>query len=157
MSREKTLIVLSATLALLLLHGNPVYMQVANLSCFMGDANFNNSALDSMIHYSDVVMVGRASSAEEGEFGAYTVDVSYYFAYKTDGFLPKRIQGYTSIVDFISPPAVGQLGMFFLIRHQSTMQLSLLCMSTDELNKETIQYISDVGRSKLLFFCKVYF
>lgn len=148
MSSEKTLILLSATLALLLLQGNRVYMQAATLSCVMGEPNFTNHALDTMIHYSDVVMVGRVTSTGEGEFGAYTAVLSYYFAYKSDGFLHRRVVWYTRIVDFTSLPAVGQLGIFFLIRHPSTMQLSLLCMSIEIIDEKTIQYIKEVGRSK---------
>ena len=151
MSIEKILFLLSATLALLLLQGNQVYMQVANLSCTMGDMSFENSTLDLMIHSSDVVMSGRVRSAEEGEFGAYSAVVSYYFAYKTDGLLLRRTAWYTRIVDFVRLPSVGQVGIFFLIRHH-TMQLSLLCMSTEKLDTETIKYIKDLGISKFVFY-----
>ncbi len=129
------------------------------LQCYRG--NNYNETLDNTIHLSDVVLAGRIISLKEGEFETHSAVVSYYYAYKSDGLLRSRAISRVKVSNFAfaeKPPAVGELGMFFLFR-EPNMQLSLFCMSlinmlvpndNEEEYQETVQHIFDLGSSKLL-------
>lgn len=114
-----------------------------------------NLSLEDTIHLSDVVLLGRIVAVKEGEFGTHTAVVSYYYSYKNDGLLPKRLFWSTSVKNFSPAPKVGQLGMFFLFREPS-MQLALFCTTPIRTLLETaeggfqeiVNYINQVGSSK---------
>ena len=149
MACKRFLVLFCATLGLLLLPQNRVYMQVANISCLVGDQSFNNSDLGTLVHYSDIVGLGRISFIAEGEFGTFTANISTNFIFKADKFTLARNQGQLKIVDFTIPEDDdGYLVYFFLVRHLS-LQLSLLCMSN--YDEGAISTIRMVGRSKLYF------
>lgn len=126
----------------------------ANAEPFRCYAGSNNETLENTIHLSDVVLAGRIVSVSEGEFGTYSAVVSYYYSYKHDGLMQKRFFWYTSVNNFIVPPQVGQLGMFFLFRDPS-MRLSLSCMTPldrllndGEGYQEAIDFINEIGSSE---------
>lgn len=126
------------------------------LPCYSGDNN--NATLDNTIHLSDVVLVGRIVSLEEGEFGTHSAVISYYNTYKSDGLLLRVVLWRTKVTNFVPAPSLGQLGTFFLTR-EPNMQLALFCMTSIpmlmEYNpkvsyKATIEHIKEVGTSKFL-------
>lgn len=114
-----------------------------------------NLSLDDTIHLSDVVLSGRIVAVAKGEFDTHTAVVSYYYSYKNDGLLPRRLFWSTSVTNFSPAPQLGQLGMFFLFR-EPNMQLALFCttpiemflQSTEGSYQEIVDHINEVGLSK---------
>lgn len=120
--------------------------------CYAG--NNSNQTLENTIHLSDVVFAGRIMSVAEGEFGTHSAVVSYYYSYKHDGLMYNTSFWHTTVNNFVVPPQVGLLGMFFLFRDPS-VQLSLFCMTplhilvgTGEGYQEVIRFINEIGSSK---------
>lgn len=150
MAGEKAFSLVCAVLTVLLVRGNLVQMKPPSISCSLGETGFLNSSLVELIRYSDVVLAGRVIDTERGEFGGSNAIVSYFFAYKTDGLLIRRLVWYTTVVGFSSPPPRGQLNLFFLMRQPTTMTLSLLCMSNNSAiwSENSINYIKEASRSE---------
>ncbi len=141
---------LSAVLILLFLQCSQVQLQGVPVQCSMGEAGFMDLTLNELVGYSDVVTAGRVRKTERGEFGKFNADITYFFIWKSDAFVYKRLAYHTSVVGFSKPPAMRTLNMFFLMRQPSTLKLSLLCMSNsiDLLRVETIEAIKQIGRSE---------
>ena len=121
---------------MLFLHGIRGTMQNESFPCSMGN-NFNET-LNNTIHLSDVVMAGRIISVKEGEFGTFSAVVSYFYAYKSDQYLQRRALWRAEVTNFITRPAAGQLGIFFLFR-QPNLELSLFCVTLSSLLKEVYE------------------
>ena len=124
------------------------------LPCYNSTGRDVNLPLDSIIHFSDVVLLGRIVAVEDGEFGTYTAVVSYYYSYKSDGLLPQTFFSSTSVANFILAPQRGQLGFFFTHR-EPTMQLTSFCITpVGEMTgnsvgyQEIVDHINEVGSSK---------
>jgi len=150
MARYWRLAQVCAFISFLLFHSNlAVQMPVATISCSIGKAGFTNSSLDELIRYSDVILAGRVSRVERGEFWGYETTVSYFLALKSDVLLKKKLAWYAAVEGFNSLPRMF-LNIFFLMRHSSTLKLSLLCMSNDTFlfTQGTIDYIKAEARSK---------
>lgn len=126
-----------------------------HLPCYTSRGQDVNLPLKSIIHLSDVVVLGRIVAVERGEFNTYTAVVSYYYSYKTDGLLAKAFFSSTTVANFILAPQEGQLGFFFMHR-EPTMQLVSFCSTpVEEMSRsnvgyqEIVDHINEVGSSKI--------
>ena len=145
----------------LLLRSNLAQISNTTVSCSMGEAGFTSSSLDELIRYSDVILAGRVSRIERGEFWEHNATVSYFLALKSDALLIKKLAWFATVEGFDSIPRMYQFNIFFLMRHSSTMKLSLLCMSSDRFlfTLATIDYIKAEARSEYqsaIHVCSVY-
>lgn len=85
-------------------------------------------SLDNAIHISDVVLTGRVTEMNEGDWGTHTAAITYYYAYKSDRFLLRLGFGRIEVKNFQSTIAMGEGALFFLTREPSK-DLALLCMA----------------------------
>ena len=130
------------------------------LPCYEHGDEIVNETLADTIRLSDVILAGRIVSVKRGEFGTHSAVVSYFIAYKDDGFLQQMYYGSVTVTNFIPEPPDGQLGLFFLFRAPS-MQLSHFCTvswialnSVKDTNyEEILQSIEEVVASKLSSLC----